>query len=498
MSETGRHRREKPDAPTSERARSRLTRRFYLLTAASTLVPGLGLIPSRRRTGQAILAVFVLGLLVAVAYLVPRGLTTSVLEVGVSRRALAVLVPALVVGALVWLYGIVATARDTMPKGVDGRPRLAMIVFASFAALLVIAPAAQAARYAIIQRSVIGEVFSSIRPDGAAAPVEGDDPWEGTDRVNILLVGSDAGPDRTGVRPDSTMVASIDTTSGKTVLFGIPRNLQNIPLSADSPLREQYPDGYSCGGECLFEYVWTLGEDNAALFPGDPSPGLTVTKDAASQILGLDIDYTTIIDLKGFTELVNAMGGVEIDVKERVCIGCKIEGGVVVGTTGYIEPGVQRLDGYHALWYSRSRADSRDGDFSRMRRQRCMVGALLNQVNPVSMLRRYPELAAVLKKNVAVDIPQGDLSAWAVLVERIQEGGSIKSLPLTNKNTDVTDPDYDKIHAMVREAVDPPRKTATTKPSPTSTPSPSPSTSEPSSTSTTEPTDELSDITATC
>ncbi|WP_252975858.1 LCP family protein [Janibacter melonis] len=152
--------------------------------------------------------------------------------------------------------------------------------------------------------------------------------------------------------------------------------------------------------------MWTLGEDNAALFPGDPSPGLTVTKDAVSQILGLDIDYTTIIDLKGFTELVDAMGGVQIDVKERVCIGCKVEGGVVVGTTGYIEPGVQRLDGYRALWYSRSRADSRDGDFSRMRRQRCMVGALINQVNPVSMLRRYPELAAVLKKNVAVDIPR--------------------------------------------------------------------------------------------
>ncbi|WP_252975857.1 hypothetical protein [Janibacter melonis] len=114
-----------------------------------------------------------------------------------------------------------------------------MLLFASFAALLVIAPAAQAARYALIQRSVIGEVFSSIRPEGAAAPVDAEDPWEGTDRVNILLVGSDAGPDRTGVRPDS-MVASIDTTTGKTVLFGIPRNLQNIPLSPDSPLRAQY------------------------------------------------------------------------------------------------------------------------------------------------------------------------------------------------------------------------------------------------------------------
>lgn len=494
MSEIGRHRRDKPATPMlSERARSRLSRRFYVLTAASTVVPGLGLIPSRRRTGQVMVGAFVLALVGGVAYLLSKGVTTSVLEVGVSRRALAVLIPVLVVGALVWLFGIVATARDNMPAEVSGRPRVAMLLFASFAALLVIAPAAQAARYALIQRSVIGEVFSSIRPEGAAAPVDAEDPWEGTDRVNILLVGSDAGPDRTGVRPDSTMVASIDTTTGKTVLFGIPRNLQNIPLSPDSPLRAQYPDGYSCGDQCLFEYVWTLGEDNAALFPGDPSPGLTVTKDAVSQILGLDIDYTTIIDLKGFTELVDAMGGVQIDVKERVCIGCKVEGGVVVGTTGYIEPGVQRLDGYRALWYSRSRADSRDGDFSRMRRQRCMVGALINQVNPVSMLRRYPELAAVLKKNVAVDIPQDDLSAWGVLVERIQDGGSIKSLPLTNKVIDVTNPDYGVIHTKVRDAIDPPRRSATKKPTSSASPS-----ATPSGSSTTEPTDELADITATC
>lgn len=96
------------------------------------------------------------------------------------------------------------------------------------------------------------------------------------------------------------------------------------------------------------EYVWTLGRDNAALFPGDPNPGLTVTKDAASQVLGLDIDYTTVINLEGFTQLVDAMGGVEIDVKERVCIGCHIDpGGNVVGTTATSSrhPAPRRLPG---------------------------------------------------------------------------------------------------------------------------------------------------------
>ena len=476
----------------ASRRQARQTRRFYTLTAASTVIPGLGLIHTRRRTGIAMVAGFFLTILAVCGWGLAKGVTSSVIGVGVSRQALMILIPVVAVGALIWIWGIVTTARDNMPPGMSGRPRIAMVVFASLAALLIFAPAAQSVRYAVIQRSLIGTVFDQLRPAGAAAPGDGDDPWAGTGRVNVMLVGSDAGEDRDGIRPDSIMVASVDTKTGETVLFGIPRNLQNVPFSKDNPLSKQYPKGFNCGDQCLMEYVWTLGRDNAELFPGDDNPGLTVTKDAASQILGLDIDYTTVIDLQGFTQLVDAMGGVTIDVKERVCIGCKIEGGVVVGTTGYIEPGVQKLDGYRALWYSRSRAESTDGDFSRMRRQRCMVGALLNQVNPTSMLVRYPKLAKTLEDNVKVDIPQQDLKAWSELVLRIQDKGKIQSLPLTNKNIDVNKPDYAKIHAMVDEAINPPPRAPKT-----STPKKTSSSTTPSSSSTTD-TDELSDITATC
>lgn len=479
------------------RRKARQSRRYYSLTAASTVLPGLGLIPTRRRTGIAILAGFVLTVLVGLGWALAKGVTSSVISVGVSRRALMVLIPVLVVGAIIWIWGIVTTARDNMPEGTRGRPKVAMVVFAALASLLIFAPAAQSVRYAVIQRSLIGNVFDNLRPDGAAAPGEGDDPWAETDRVNIMLVGSDAGQDRDGIRPDSLMVASIDPQTGETVLFGIPRNLQNIPFSPENPLSQQFPEGYNCGDQCLMEYVWTLGRDNADLFPPDVNPGLVATRDAASQILGLKIDYTTVVNLEGFTQLVDAMGGVTVDVKERVCIGCKIEGGVVVGTTGWIEPGVQELDGYRALWYSRSRAGSADGDFSRMRRQRCMVGALLNQVNPTSMLMRYPALAATLADNVTVDIPEQDLEAWADLVLRIQKGGSIKSLPLTNKNIDVNRPDYDKIHEMVQEAINPPKPTPKPTPSTSKTTTSTTTTTPPTSTTTTNG-DELSDITASC
>lgn len=482
-SEPARPLRSRGERGASARRAVRQSRRYYTLTAASTVIPGLGLIPTRRRTGQVIVAAFVLALIALIGHVMVNGLL-GLIRVGVSRSALSVVIAVVVIAAVVWIGAIILTARDNLPEGAHGRPKVAMIVFAALASVLIFAPAAQAVRYAVIQHSLIGSVFDTLRPDGAAGPGSGDDPWAGTDRVNILLLGSDAGKGRIGTRPDAIMVASIDPQSGETVLFGIPRNLQDIPFSDDNPLSELYPEGYNCGDQCLMEFVWTLGTDHAELFPGDSSPGLTVTKDAVSQILGLDVDYTTVVNLEGFTQLVDAMGGVEVDVQERVCINCKVgPAGNVIGTTGWIEPGVQRLDGFHALWYSRSRAASQDGDFSRMRRQRCMVGALLNQVNPTSMLMRYPALADTLEDNVRVDIPEQDLDAWAELVLRIQDGGSIKSLPLTNEVIDVVDPDYMKIHQMVADAINPPEPTSepsTATPSTPSTPTPSgtPSSSE--------------------
>src|SRR5690606_9633720 len=129
------------------------------------------------------------------------------------------------------------------------------------------------------------------------------------------------------------------------------------------------------------------------------------------------------------------------------------------------------------------------------RRQRCMVGALLNQVNPTSMLVRYPALAATLEDNVRVDIPERDLDEWAKLVLTIQDGGSIKSLPLTNDNIDVVNPDYEKIHQMVDGAIDPPEPTAEPTPSGPSPSTPTPSSETPSPSETTE---SVSDISATC
>ena len=111
-----------------------------------------------------------------------------------------------------------------------------------------------------IQTSVINESFGGVTDDNNNGLTGGtkQDPWAGTERVNTLLIGSDAGKDRVGVRTDSLMVVSTNTKTGDTLLIGIPRNLEFVPIPDDNPLSTVWPDGYNCGDECLRNDIWTL------------------------------------------------------------------------------------------------------------------------------------------------------------------------------------------------------------------------------------------------
>jgi len=282
----------------------------------------------------------------------------------------------------------------------------------------------------------------------------------------MLLLGSDAGADRTGVRTDSMIVASIDTRTGNTVLFGVPRSLQKVPFPTSNPLHAVWPNGFNCGNQCLLNAVWeqaaTVHRD---LFPGVPNPGLTTTRAVIGEVLGLRIDNYTIIDLNGFKSLVDAMGGVDVNVPRRIPIG----GGTNQRTLqplpiySYLEPGKRHLDGYHALWFARSREGSTD--YERMGRQRCMVTALLDQANPAQLISRYPALAKVAKNNIQTGIRQQDLAAWVTLVQRIQHG-TVRSLPLTNKVIGTVNPDFAQIRALVAASI---AAKAAPKPKPTGT-----------------------------
>ncbi|WP_114907688.1 LCP family protein [Ornithinimicrobium murale] len=445
--------------------------RAYGLTALGTLLPGAGLILTRRRLiGIPLLALAVGSALGVLIYLFKNGAFRSALDLAARPDVLRTLAAVLVIGGLIWIGSIVLTALTARPRRMSGGQRTGLTVFTGVMCLLVIAPAAMGLRYIDAHNDAVEHIFTGAgdRADDEDTPSVGpdlqdQDPWADVPRVNVLLLGSDAGDNRDGVRTDSMIVASIDTTTGDMVLFGIPRNLQNVPIPSSSPLYKRYGDSYDCGTECLMNGIWTaavdLHEENPGWFSGDPNPGQTATRQVISTIIGQPIHYTVIIDLKGFEALVDAMGGVEINVQESVPIGGKTwtdaagNAQLIEGTeSSWIEVGQQHLDGHEALWYSRSRVTT--DDFSRMRRQRCMVGALVDQVNPMTLLQRYPAIAAAAGDNITVDIDQSELPAWAELVQRVQ-GGTMQSLPFTAKNTNTADPDYTAMRREVYLALHP-------------------------------------------
>src|SRR5699024_8608037 len=149
-------------------------------------------------------------------------------------------------------------------------------------------------------------------------------------RYNVLLMGSDSGEDRVGFRPDSMTVASIDSETGDTVLIALPRNLANVPFPEGSVMDKRFPDGFDCDG-CYLNAVNTWAQTHSDLFENQRHPGITATRRTIEEITGLKINYHVMVNMRGFSELVDAVGGVRLHVSERLPIG-----GVGGPITGYV------------------------------------------------------------------------------------------------------------------------------------------------------------------
>jgi LCP family protein required for cell wall assembly len=337
-------------------------------------------------------------------------------------------------------------------------------------------PTLEAAHYALVARDTVQSVFGASQDKlsaGANRPGTAADPWAGIPRVNVLLIGSDAGKGREGIRPDTLILASIDTASGETTLFSLPRNLQHVPFPPGSRAAKAFPHGFYCinpqngvNTDCLLNAIWTWADGNPQYYPGVKNPGLTATVQAVEQVLGLQIDDYLMVNLQGFITFVDAIGGVRLNITERLPIGGNVED--PVPRYGWIEPGRNELlDGWHALWYARSRWST--NDFDRMRRQRCVIAAVTRQADPKAVALNFDKIARAAKDNISTDISLQDLNAWVTLALRVK-AAHVRSLALTDAVIDTVNPDIPKIHRIVRRALE----TADTS-GKASTPTPTPS-----------------------
>jgi len=436
--------------------------RLLGLTIVGALVPGSGLlIAGRRALGGIVLATFI-SLSATLAILLWTG---DAVDVAIAAAARPGALTAAGIGsalvAVLWSLVIVGSHLALRRK----RLRLTQQVLAGLlvAALCaaVTATGGEAARYAFIQRDMVDHVFGN-EPVPATDPTAPSathpnteplqpprlvarDPWRGTPHLNVLLLGSDAGPGRIGMRPDSLIVASIDTHTGNTVLISLPRNLRNVPFPESSPLHDLHPHGYDCGDQCLLNAVWrNVGEAHGDVLPGDRNPGLTATWQAVEATLGIELDHYVLVNMRGFVDVIDALGGVTVDVHQPLVVGDP------AAPTEVISPGVQHLDGRQALWFARVRQGY--DDYDRMRRQRCLLGDLVDQANPARLVARLPHLAASAMATIRTDIPREELSAYAELARRVKDA-RISSLAFTNAVIDTRDPDFGEIRRLTRRAI---------------------------------------------
>src|SRR5690606_11399972 len=129
------------------------------------------------------------------------------------------------------------------------------------------------------------------------------------------------------------------------------------------------------------------------------------------EAIGLPIDYYALVDLRGFADLIDAIGGVVVPIEEPIRYGRRGE--------GLLEPGERRISGQEALWYGRSRTDS--DDYTRMGRQGCLLKYVAEQADPVTVLRGLEERADAAQRTPASHVPRSPLPPLVDLVRRVPD-----------------------------------------------------------------------------
>ncbi|MBB5966396.1 LCP family protein [Planomonospora venezuelensis] len=414
-------------------------------TALSAILPGMAhLRAGRRRTGYILLGAF--GLLLVLGVIAGIVFSGEGNTGAATRDGLLGLGAGLAgLGALGWFLLVVSSYITLGPNRLDSTGQIVSGVVIGTLCVVVMAPFALAASAVLTIKETANAIFPSEPQDPAAPTFKPEDPWNGQDRVNFLLIGGDGAGNREGVRTDSMNVASIHVKTGNTVMFSLPRNLQHVRFPPTSPLAKQFPDGFMRelpnGG--LLNEVWQYAEDHPEVM-GRKHQGPRALMDAIGYTLNLKIDYYALINMYGFAHLVDAIGGLKIRIDRDVKYGGSF------GTAGTIKAGYRTLSGEEALWYGRSRVGS--DDFSRMARQRCVIGAFAKQATPTTVLTNFTKIAGVAKKAAQTNIPRDMLEHLTNLALKVKDA-KITSLQFVPPEFYTGSPDWQKIRAATARAL---------------------------------------------
>jgi LCP family protein required for cell wall assembly len=241
------------------------------------------------------------------------------------------------------------------------------------------------------------EAFSSLPPWAFAwstatpAPTYPSNP----DRITFLLIGVDLMTGRSHTLTDSMILATLDVRTNQATLISVPRDTGSFDL---------YYGGAVTGGFKLNELM------EAASSPsfGSPDSGVeTLTKEIGF-LVGLPIDYYAAVDLEGFVKMVQAMGGVDVNVTTAV-------NDAFTGT--FVPTGLIHMDGHLALKYARSRMSS--SDYARASRQQDVLVALARKVVTPEVVPQLPDLLTLAGTTIATDFPMKNARNFVTAFRRV-------------------------------------------------------------------------------
>jgi LCP family protein required for cell wall assembly len=269
-----------------------------------------------------------------------------------------------------------------------------------------------------------------------------------TDRVNVLLLGGDAGPNRWGLRTDAMHLVSIDLNRRDIAVISIPRNLSRAPMPAG--LRGEFPNGFTSIANAV--YGWGAANSKKvinALGPTD-NPGASLTAAMVAELTNQRVDAWVLMDMQGFLDIIDAFGGVNVWVSKFV----KTPGNVAGGKHPLRDftVGWHHMDGTDALGYTRSRTS--DSDYYRMARQRCVLASLAAQTNATTLAWRWGAIATVMERSVRTNLTPELLMELKAAVGTDPDNARVLSLnpPLVPSSGW----DINTVHNVVANVIKPP------------------------------------------
>lgn len=410
--------------------------------ATSILLPGAASLRRRPLTALVVLAIGIgaPALFLAWMYLRRWQIVGLALDPNFLLAVMVIGVSAFL--ARVAAIGEVAVAYRRSP-GIEMRTVIALLATAAISApaMYVVAEAASA-------RSAVTDVFNADSGDPLSAPESAGvtaagvavDPNAVT---NILIVGGDAGPGRWGMRTDTMMMATVHSASGRMALTSIPRNLTSLQFAPGSPLAAEFPNGFDDLANGLFTHV----NMNPALVDHYGSNGMQPEAMALVEALGyslnVQIDDFALVNMQGFTQVIDAVGGVTIEVGQSVPLPPSLPGERELPAA--IGPGPVDMDGALAIAYARSR--SADSDYQRMGRQRQLLAALGSQISPTDAAGAFGTVTGVLDDSMRTSLSAGEFDG---LLDRLGDNSAIsESVGLAPPLITPDSPDYGQIRMIV-------------------------------------------------